>query len=422
MSFTTTWLTPDQARQVRAKFGTPAYVYSQQELEENAQKALAFPHAFGLTVRYAMKALPNATILHLFDRQGLHIDASSGYEAERAILAGIAPAKIQITAQESPSNLELLVSVGVQFNACSLQQLETIGEIAPGSEISIRINPGKGSGANGKVDVAGPRSSFGLWHELIPQAQDIIEKYNLHVTRMHTHIGSGTDPAIWQQVAVTSLDFVPKFPEVTTLNLGGGFKVARVPGEKTTDMQECGRPIRDALVRFYGETGRQLHLEIEPGTYLVANAGIVVTSIRDIVSTDTHTFLKVDSGMTEVTRPVLYAAQHSMAIVPADPHRIVSQKREYVVVGHCCESGDLWTPTPGDAEKPMSRVLPEASSGDLLLLGGAGAYCSSMSTKNYNSFPEAPEILLTNNGELKLIRQRQFWSEITKYEIKIDGL
>ncbi|MBS3165808.1 diaminopimelate decarboxylase [Candidatus Woesearchaeota archaeon] len=414
-------LSADQARQIKEVFGTPTYVYSQRALEKNARETLAFPHAFGLTVRYAMKALPNAAILQLFQNQGLHIDASSGYEVERALQARIHPTKIQLTAQELPPQLPGYILRGVRFNACSLHQLETIGKIAPGSEISVRINPGKGSGANGKVNVGGFASSFGIWHELIPEVKEIAQTYDLRITRLHTHIGSGTDPHVWQQVALTSLDIVLQFPEVTTLNLGGGFKVARVPEEKATNLQECGRPIQRALIDFYHKKARRLHLEIEPGTYLVANAGVVVSSINDIVSTDRYTFLKVDSGMTEVTRPILYAAQHPIAIVSRDPETDLESRaeREYVVVGHCCESGDLWTPAQGNAEQIQTRLLPEAEIGDILILGGAGAYCSAMSTKNYNSFPEAAEVLITNNGSLELIRERQRLEEVTKKEIRI---
>ena len=127
------FLTDDQARALRAEFGSPVYVYSEQRLEAAARELLAFPNAFGLTARYAMKALPNAAVLRLFRKLGLHIDASSGYEAERAMRAGIEPDRIQLTAQQLPSNLKELVESGVIFNACSLYQLRAYGELFPGA-------------------------------------------------------------------------------------------------------------------------------------------------------------------------------------------------------------------------------------------------------------------------------------------------
>ncbi|MYK38862.1 MAG: diaminopimelate decarboxylase, partial [Gemmatimonadetes bacterium] len=116
-------LSEDQVRTVQRQFGTPTFVYSQKALESQAQKALAFPNAHGLTVRYAVKACPAAGVIRILNRAGLHIDASSGYEALRAMRAGVPAAQIQLTAQQLPDNLADLVRQGVLFNACSLHQL-----------------------------------------------------------------------------------------------------------------------------------------------------------------------------------------------------------------------------------------------------------------------------------------------------------
>lgn len=108
----------------------------------------------------------------------------------------------------------------MEFNACSLSQLEKFGQLFPGAKCGIRFNPGKGSGGTGKTNVGGPSSSFGIWYELKNEVKKIAEKYNLTIMRIHTHIGSGSDPVIWQQVAKSSLSLVEEFPLVTTLNLG----------------------------------------------------------------------------------------------------------------------------------------------------------------------------------------------------------
>ena len=159
--------------------------------------------------------------------------------------------------------------------------------------MGIRINPGVGSGGFSssttgfsKTNVGGPSSAFGIWHELVSDGTvpSIVDKYGLVVERIHTHIGSGSDPAIWQQVARKSLSFCATWDTVESLNLGGGYKVGRNPGEKTTDLGEIGAPVADAFRDFAREHGRELRLEIEPGTYLVANAGALVTTIQDKVS------------------------------------------------------------------------------------------------------------------------------------------
>lgn len=145
------FLSVEQAKQVRAEFGTPAYVYDQRTLVEQATKALQFPNLFGLTVRFAMKASPNAAILQLFNRLGLKFDASSGFEVKRAIMAGISPQDISLSSQELPSDFKELIESGIEFNACSLKQLETFGSLFPGGSCGVRFNPGKGSGGTGKT-------------------------------------------------------------------------------------------------------------------------------------------------------------------------------------------------------------------------------------------------------------------------------
>jgi diaminopimelate decarboxylase len=414
-------LPPDAARRIAALHGTPAYVYSQAALERQAAAALAFPNAFGLTARFAMKALPNAAVLRLFDRLGLHFDASSGHEARRALLAGIAPSKISLSTQELPADFAELLRAGVTVNACSLSQLDAIGTAFPGHAVGVRLNPGRGSGGTGKTNVGGPDASFGIWYEHVPAIQETARRHGLKIVRIHTHIGSGSDPLVWQQVAVSSLALVKHFPEVVTFNLGGGYKVARVESEKATDLQTAGAPVKAAIEQFATETGRKLHLEIEPGTFLVANCGVLLARVQDVTDTGPagRHFLKLDTGMTELLRPSLYGAQHPSEIVFSEPAKPDASRpeRDYILVGHCCESGDLISCAPGEPETLSPRRHPQAHIGDLCLIGGIGAYGAAMSAKNYNSFPEAPEILLGLDGVPRLIRRRQTLEQIVQNEI-----
>jgi diaminopimelate decarboxylase len=420
------FLTPELAAEVRARFGTPAYVYSRAALRHAASAALAFPHAFGLTVRFAMKACPNAAVLRFFDGLGLHFDASSGWEAERALRAGIAPSKISLSSQELPENFAVLHKLGLHFNACSLSQLDRFGRQFPGEKVGLRFNPGLGSGHSGKTNVGGPGASFGIWHEWLPQVRELLDNHRLRVDCVHTHIGSGTDPAAWQRAAQLTLALSLEFPTAEAINLGGGFKVGRMAGEKTTDLQAVGAYVKALFEQRAQETGHRPRLEIEPGTYLVALAGALVTTVQDIVSTGPqgYDFLKLDAGMTEILRPSLYGAQHPIVVIPTHasasavgPHH-TALPRKYLVVGHCCESGDLLTCAPGEPETLAPRLLANAAIGDLCVIEGAGAYCAGMSAKNYNSFPEAPEVLLPEDGSLRLIRRRQSLEQIYQNEVE----
>lgn len=325
------------------------------------------------------------------------------------------------------------------YSPCSsLSQLERFGQhyAGKGQKVGVRVNPGVGSGgfssstvSFSKTNVGGPSSSFGIWHTLVEDGTvgSIAEKYGLEIERIHTHIGSGSDPAIWQQVATKSLSFCKIFPTVTTLNLGGGFKVGRNPGEPTTDLQQIGKPVADAFRKFADENGRELKMEIEPGTYLVAMAGALVSTVQDKVFTtgeSGHTFLKLDAGMTDVLRPSLYGALHPVTVLPGTgkTEDVGDETESVVVVGHCCESGDLMTPMPGHPEALGEVAVRKAEIGDIVVMDGSGAYCAGMSAKNYNSFPEAPEVLVDEKNEVHVMRKRQAVEQIWGNEVSVEGV
>ncbi|MBK34723.1 MAG: diaminopimelate decarboxylase [Gemmatimonadetes bacterium] len=411
------FLNDDQVREIQSTYGTPVYVYDQATLESQAKQVLAFPNAFGLTARYAMKACPSAAVIRVLSSCGLHIDASSGYEAERALRAGVPPSHIQVTAQEFPHNAKELIDRGVLFNACSIAQIEAYGKIAPNTSLSIRVNPGLGSGHSNRTNVGGPGASFGIWHAYLDEALESAKRHGLTVRGMHTHIGSGSDPEVWERVALMSLEICSTLPDATVLSLGGGYKVGRVKGEVSTDLQKIGLHIVEAFRASAQKTGRELELEVEPGTYLVANAGAFVATAMDVVDTgeEGYHFIKIDGGMTEVLRPSLYGSQHPIEVVMTDdePRRMV----EYVVAGHCCESGDVLTPAPDDPEALAPRLLTETRIGDAVVIGGAGAYCAGMSAKNYNTFPEAAEVMIGRDGSVELVRKRQTIDQILANEM-----
>jgi diaminopimelate decarboxylase len=407
-------LTAETAAEVRERFGTPCYVYDAAMLEATARKLLAFGVPYGFTLRYAMKANPSRRILHLFRDLGLHIDASSDWEVERALGAGFAPAQIQLSSQMPSTRLGEHVRRGVLLNACSLHQLDAIGRAAPGRAVAVRMNPGLGSGSTKRTNTGGPASSFGIWHEYLDDVKAVAARHRLTLRTLHTHIGSGTDPDVWRRVTRMSLDLAAALPDVTVVNLGGGFKVGRMPEEATADMAEVGAHVARELTAFHDRHGRALHLEIEPGTFLVANAGALVATCIDVVDTgkDGYLFAKLDTGMTEVTRPSLYGAQHPIDVLAAD-----RDPAAVVFVGPCCESGDILTPTPGDPEGLAPRWVPRPRIGDLVVVGGAGAYCSAMSTLNYNSYPQAPEVMVERDGSLRLIRERQSLEQMLQNEV-----
>ena len=276
------------------------------------------------------------------------------------------------------------------------------------------MNPGLGSGSANRTNTGGPASSFGIWHEYLDDVMALAKRHDVRITRLHSHIGSGTDPEVWKRVTRMTLDLAAKMPEVQRVNLGGGFKVGRMPGESSVDLDDVGAHVRRELTAFRDRDGRGLHLEVEPGTYLVANAGYVVATCIDVVDTgdEGYLFAKLDTGMTEVTRPSLYGAQHPIDVL-ADGR----DAADVIFVGPCCESGDILTPAAGDPEALRPRRVPRPQIDDLVVIGGAGAYCAAMSTVNYNSYPQAPEVMLEPDGTLRLLRRREPLEEIWRNEV-----
>jgi diaminopimelate decarboxylase len=178
---------------------------------------------------------------------------------------------------------------------------------------------------------------------------------------------------------------------VTVLDIGGGFKIHRYGDEHEADMTEIAAVFAAELSAFANTTGRKLHLEIEPGTWLVAHAGVLLAEVADIVDTgaDGHTFLRLNTGMNDIIRPSMYGAQHEIEVLN-EAH----EQAEYVIVGHNCETGDILTPAPGDPEGLEPRLLSQAAIGDLVAIYDTGAYCRSFAVHGYNSFPSAKEIIL----------------------------
>lgn len=410
----TPFLSADKASEVRERFGTPCYVYDRAMLEWATHRALAFPAPYGFTLRYAMKANPTRGILAVFRALGLHIDASSDWEVERALRAGFAAAQIQLTSQMPSRRLAEHIARGVLLNACSLHQLESFGRAAPRCAIAVRMNPGLGSGSTKRTNTGGPSASFGIWHEYLGEVKAIAARHGLTIRTLHSHIGSGTDPEVWKRVTRMTLDLAARLPDVIAVNLGGGFKVGRMPEEPSVNLDEVGIHVRGELQAFHEREGRALHLELEPGTYLVAQAGAVVATCVDVVDTgrDGYSFAKLDAGMTEITRPSLYGTQH-----PIDVLATGRKLTAVVFVGPCCESGDILTPAPGDPEALGSRWVPRPQVGDLVVIGGAGAYCAAMSLINYNSYPQAPEVMLEPDGTLRLIRERESLDQMLANEV-----
>jgi diaminopimelate decarboxylase len=206
---------------------------------------------------------------------------------------------------------------------------------------------------------------------------------------------------------------------VNSLDLWGGFKKAIMPYEKSADLQAIWKAVAEKFEDFYNKTWRKISLEVEPWKSLVINSCSVIAKIVDIVDTgkEGYEFLRVNSWMTDMPRVPMYWVQEPIYVIPKN--REEQEEKDYIVIWHCCESGDLLTCKLYEQETLENRTLKKANIWDLIVVDWVWAYNSSMSMKNYNSFPETWEVMIMENGEIKEIRKREKLEEIWRNEIEV---
>jgi diaminopimelate decarboxylase len=407
----------------------PFYLYNESTILQKCDAVLSMPNAFGLSVYYAMKANSNRAILQLITGRGLGVDTSSLNEVRRASLAGMPLDRIILTTQEVPleddrRDLEDMILQGLKYNVCSFHQLELIADFAARNKIrlSMRIHPGLGTGESATRNTGDDYASFGIHLTDIEKATAFSRSRGLVFDELHSHIGSGGDPEIWRQNVGLELDFVEKyFADVETVNFGGGFKAARMPDEKSADVQELGSYAKERFEKFFKKTGRKLTMAVEPGTFIMANAGYIVATVIDKKQTGPqgYEFLVLNAGMEANARPLMYGSRHPFYIISKDGKLLSNEFTimnegdggdSRLVVGRCCESGDCQCLDISGKIQP--RQMADAEIGDYVIIGGAGAYCSSMAPFNYNSYTQIPELLLRQNGEVQVIREGQTLQQI----------
>ena len=392
-------------------FGTPTYVYDTAVIEQRIADLAAFD-----VIRFAQKANSNLAVLDLCRRHGVVLDAVSAGEIQRALLAGYPaqgdPPPIVFTADVfDRDSLEAVLEHGIAVNCGSPDMIDQYGERAPGADIALRVNPGFGHGHSRKTNTGGEGSKHGIWWEDVGEALRRAERYGLRVGTLHMHIGSGVDLEHLALVAgAMERCALEVGPGIHTISTGGGLPVPYRPGDPRIDIGRHFAIWDAARKRLEERIGHPLRLEIEPGRYLVAEAGFLVTEIRAIKRMGGNTFYLVDAGFNTLARPVLYGAYHPMSLAPADAAPRAEQ--DVVVGGPLCESGDIFTQEEGGVVR--TQRLPEAKVGEYLVIERAGAYGFVMSS-NYNGKPLPAEVLL-GSGKARLVRARQSLADLVRGE------
>lgn len=410
---TETALTASNLLLLTKSYDGPFWAYDAAVIQQHIKQLRSFD-----VVRFAQKACSNIHILRLMRAAGVKVDSVSLGEIERSLAAGYQPGgeDIVFTADviDQPT-LVRIAELNVPVNAGSIDMLYQLGAISPGHTIWLRINPGFGHGHSQKTNTGGENSKHGIWHSDMPQVLVAIQQYDLCLIGLHMHIGSGVDYAHLQKVCDAMVDQVLRFgQDIAVISAGGGLSIPYRFGEESIDIEHYFSLWNGARKRIATHLGHPVKLEIEPGRFLVAESGVLVSQVRAVKQMGRRHFVLVDAGFSDLIRPSMYGSYHHISVLPADG-RILDECAmvDSVVAGPLCESGDVFTQL--ESGKVETRTLPAVQVGDYLVFHDTGAYGASMSS-NYNSHPLIPEVLF-ENGSVREIRRAQTIHELLALEL-----
>jgi diaminopimelate decarboxylase len=315
--------------------------------------------------------------------------------------------------------LTVILEHGVLPNVGSPGMIDELHGAGHSGPIAVRVNPGFGHGHVQSCDTGGPSSKHGIWHEALDRLHAKAAAAKLPIVALHAHIGTGPQIREFDQNLRRLVDLLAgrlgEFRDIEAVNLGGGVPHAYRPGAERYDLAGFRHLLVEAAATLAEAAGRPIRVEIEPGRYAVAAAGLLVCRVKDIKQTATnakgagHRFIMVDAGFNDLVRPAMYGAYHHISIVGRGAARA---PEPFIVAGPLCESGDVFT--RDDKELLDPRPLPRPDLGDLLVLHDAGAYGAAMSS-NYVSVGRAPQVFW-EDGRATLIARRETIDDVMRTE------
>ncbi len=404
--------------EIAKQYGTPVYVYSLKALREAIQEI----KALSPVTRYAMKACSNWRVLKEILDQGVKIDAVSVYEVQRALRVGFKPEDVCFTSDVffNKEDVEYCLKENIPCNCGTLGMVREYGQayqrLKTGDNgISIRINPGEGAGHSKKTNTGGPYSKHGIWYQNLDEVKSIAAEYGLKITGVHMHIGSGGDMEHLKRITGKLVDFAKEFEDLQEINFGGG-----LPYQYRTELPQEDlspyKPILEERIQVLEKHfGRKIICEIEPGRRFVAGCGYLVGEVRSLNHTFDEDGKRLDYVLTNIgfchlLRPMAYGSYHPIWFDGED----LGPEQELIVAGPVCESGDMLTQ---ENEEPVPRKLPMPKVGNIIIVGGAGAYGMAMAS-NYNSQPLVAEVVIDGSTSI-LVRRRQNLDDILLEEKEI---
>jgi diaminopimelate decarboxylase len=376
--------------QLAREFGTPAYVYAEDDMRARARAYLdAFrAHTERFEVIFASKAFPCVASFRLFAEEGLSVDVASGGELHLALAGGYDPARIYMHGNnKTPRELEYALEAGVgHIVVDSFDEIDRLR--GRGGRVLLRVVPGIKPDTHAFIQTGQEDSKFGFGIDDVPRAVDACREAGLDLRGLHAHIGSQVfELAAFERVA----EVLAGLGDWPLLNLGGGLGIAYTADHRPPSIEEYV----EALLRHAPEGVTVL---CEPGRSLVGNAGVTIYTVGTVKRIPgVRTYVAVDGGMSDNLRPMLYGARYEAEIADRFGGDDVC-----TIAGMHCESGDVLV---------RDAVLDDPRVGDVLVVPATGAYGHAMAN-NYNAVPRPP-VIFCRDGDARVAVRRETYDDLT---------
>ena len=396
----------DRVADIAEEVGTPFYLYSHRTMVDHYRKLDSALESVDHLICFSLKSNSSMAVCRALANEGSGADVVSGGELYRALKAGILPKNIVFAGvgKTEPEIEYALKSDILMFNVESMSEANAInrvaGRLGKKARIALRVNPDVDADTHKHIITGKKENKFGLAIDMaIEFFTEAADMPGLEVVGVHAHIGSqivSTSPYVESISKLVELvgDLRSAGIDIRTLNVGGGLGIIYSEENPST-----AREFAEAVLPLVKPTG--CHFILEPGRFVIGNAGILVTGVTYVKPSGSKTFVIVDAGMNDLIRPALYESYHAIR-----PVRIAgSEEMVADIVGPICESADCFA---------RARKIPVVKEGDLLAVFSAGAYGFVMSS-NYNSRPRMPEVMVIDDRHF-VVRERETYEDLIRGE------
>lgn len=413
--------------QLLAAYGSPLYVYREDIIRQRAADMQGLCDYPRFDVHYSAKANSNVAVLQIIRDSGLQVDAMSAGEIYAELFAGFQPEEILFVSNNVDiASFTYARDCGILTVVDSLSQLERYGQTAPGTSVVVRFNPGVGDGHHAKTITAGDHTKFGvaITDENLVTLKGLLAQYDLRLAGLHMHIGSLFLEMDALLASGENLLAVAKhFPDLDFVDLGGGFGISyhKSKGDQGLDLAKTRHQLTQFVHHFndsykvHHHRTRDLGFKIEPGRYLVAEAGVLLGTVMSTKQNYGTTYVGTNIGFNAFMRPTLYDAAHDLFVY--DPAGQLKQAASdgltpVTITGNVCENSD---------NLAVNRPMPPLEIGDTLAIMDAGAYGHVMSS-NYNNMLRPAEVMIRANGTVTLVRARDALASLLESQGRLGDL